>query len=490
MSPRASEPSSTELARRRERMVERQLRRRGIEDERVMDAMGAVPRERFVPEAQRSRAYRDGALPIGEGQTVSQPWIVARMAELLELEGPERVLEVGTGSGYAAAVLARLCSHVVTIERHAGARPAGRREHWRELGIRNVEVRTGDGSAGVPDRAPFDAISVTAAATDGPPRALVDQLAPGAPLVCPIERGAGERLVRIRDGREETIAAGALRAAGGGRVLKREAPPAGWSCARQTGDARSPWSSPRRGVLALPKGHPDAGETLEQAATREVREEAGVVAEPVEQLGEIRYWYTLSGERVLKTVTFFLFDYRSGSVEDHDDEVESAVWMPLEEAAEALSYKGEREIAAKALARGRAVDCRAVFVLNFYSAVFTDQLKRGRKTATIRVGDKSKKYRKGEVVLVTVGFQHSPRERIFEAVIDGVEVKRVRDLSPRDIEHDNPEFRRLDETVHFLEQIYGRKVEEDDVVTVVRFSQISDRPPEIAQRMQPGPHQN
>jgi hypothetical protein len=131
-----------------------------------------------------------------------------------------------------------------------------------------------------------------------------------------------------------------------------------------------------------------------------------------------------------------------------------------------------------------------VFVLNFYSPVFIDQLKRGRKTATIRLGDKSKKYRKGELVLVTVGFQHSPRERIFEAVIDSVEVKRVRELSPRDIEHENPEFRRLDETVHFLEQIYGRKVEEEDVVTVVRFSKISDRPPEIAQRMQPGPHQN
>jgi hypothetical protein len=131
-----------------------------------------------------------------------------------------------------------------------------------------------------------------------------------------------------------------------------------------------------------------------------------------------------------------------------------------------------------------------VFVLNFYSPLFIDQLKRGRKTATIRVGDKSNKYRKGEVVLVTVGFQHSPRERIFEAVIDSVEVKRVNELSPRDIEHDNPEFRRLDETVHFLEQIYGRKVEQEDLVTVVRFSQISDRPSEMAQRMQPGPHQN
>jgi hypothetical protein len=132
-----------------------------------------------------------------------------------------------------------------------------------------------------------------------------------------------------------------------------------------------------------------------------------------------------------------------------------------------------------------------VYVLNFYSPLFVDQLKRGRKTATIRLGDKSKKYRKGEVVLITVGFQHSPRERIFEAVIDDVEVKRVSDLSPRDIEHDNPEFRRLDETVHFLEQIYGREVSRDDDVTVVRFSQISDRPSEIAERSRPGgPHQN
>jgi hypothetical protein len=132
-----------------------------------------------------------------------------------------------------------------------------------------------------------------------------------------------------------------------------------------------------------------------------------------------------------------------------------------------------------------------MYVLNFYSPVFIDQLKRGRKTATIRLGDKAANYRKGEVVLVTVGFQHAPRERIFEAVIDGVEVKRVSELSPRDIEHDNPEFRRLDETVHFLEQIYGRKVEQDDVVTVDRFSQISDRPPEITERLRPdAPSQN
>jgi hypothetical protein len=132
-----------------------------------------------------------------------------------------------------------------------------------------------------------------------------------------------------------------------------------------------------------------------------------------------------------------------------------------------------------------------VFVLNFYSPIFVDQLKRGRKTATIRLGDKSKKYRKGELVLITVGFQHSPRERIFEAVIDSVEVKQAQELSPRDIEHDNPEFRRLDEMVHFLEQIYGRKVEMEDMVTVVRFSQVSDRPSEIHDRLRPaGPHQN
>jgi len=132
-----------------------------------------------------------------------------------------------------------------------------------------------------------------------------------------------------------------------------------------------------------------------------------------------------------------------------------------------------------------------VYVLNFYSPVFVDQLKRGRKTATIRLGDKSAKYRKGHVVLITVGFQHAPREKIFEAVIDAVEVKRVRELSPRDIEHDNPEFRRLEETVHFLEQIYGREVSRDDVVTVVRFSAILERPEEISERLSPGaPTQN
>ena len=122
-------------------------------------------------------------------------------------------------------------------------------------------------------------------------------------------------------------------------------------------------------------------------------------------------------------------------------------------------------------------------VLNFYSSVFADQLRRGRKTATIRLGDKSNKYRKNECVLVTIGYQHSPREKIFYAVIDQVEVKRVRDLSPRDIEHDNPEFRRHEELVTFLEQIYGREVSLDDTVTVVRFSQIVEKPSDMTERI-------
>jgi hypothetical protein len=118
----------------------------------------------------------------------------------------------------------------------------------------------------------------------------------------------------------------------------------------------------------------------------------------------------------------------------------------------------------------------ALYVLNFYSAIFVDQLKRGRKTATIRLGDKSRKYKRGQVVWVTVGFRHQPREKIFSAVIDDVEVKKVEDLSPRDIEHDNPEFRRLEDTVEFLGKIYTRSISMDDTVTVIRFSQIVERP--------------
>jgi hypothetical protein len=118
----------------------------------------------------------------------------------------------------------------------------------------------------------------------------------------------------------------------------------------------------------------------------------------------------------------------------------------------------------------------ALYVLNFYSPIFVDQLRSGRKTATIRLGDKSRKYKRGQVVWITIGYRHQPREKIFAAVVDDVEVKKVSELSPRDIEHDNPEFRRRDETVDFLEKIYTRPIGEEDTVTVIRFSQIVERP--------------
>ncbi len=187
-------------------MVDRQLRRRGIEDERVLAAMEEVPRERFLPERMRRKAYRDGAVRIGEGQTMSQPWIVACMAQLLELTGKEVVLEVGTGSGYAAAVLSRLCREVVTIERFEGL--AGQaRAALDGLGYENVDVRVGDGARGAPDRAPFGGISVTATAPEAPPPALFDQLAPGAALVCPVQRRRRELLMRFRGGVAESIVA-------------------------------------------------------------------------------------------------------------------------------------------------------------------------------------------------------------------------------------------------------------------------------------------
>ena len=178
-------------------MVERQLRRRGIEDERVLAAMEAVPREAFLPDALRERAYVDSALPIGEEQTISQPWIVAAICQALGLEGSELVLEVGTGSGYSAAVLARLAAHVVSIERHE---PLSREAAavLESLGVKNVEIVLGDGSLGVPERAPFDAIAVHATAP-APPRALIDQLAEGGRLVVPVSDGGdADRLTVLR----------------------------------------------------------------------------------------------------------------------------------------------------------------------------------------------------------------------------------------------------------------------------------------------------
>ena len=186
-------------------MVEGQLRERGIVDERVLAAMAEVPRELFLPEEARGGAYRDGAVAIGEGQTMSQPWIVARMTELLELDGDELVLEVGTGSGYGAAVLSRCCREVISVERHESLALRAR-EALAATGCANVEVRVGDGAGGAPDRAPFGGISVTATADAGPPIPLFEQLVPGAALVCPVrDSGGEEQLMRYREGVGEAV---------------------------------------------------------------------------------------------------------------------------------------------------------------------------------------------------------------------------------------------------------------------------------------------
>lgn len=164
-------------------MVERQLRRRGIADVRVLDAMARVPRELFVPAAVRRQAYEDVALPIGGGQTISQPFVVATMLTLLQPKPGERALDVGTGSGYNAALLAALGATVTGIELLPSLAEHARRA-LSDAGFGEVEVRVGDGRLGAPDRAPFDVIAV-AAATDAVPPALVEQLAPGGRLVLP-----------------------------------------------------------------------------------------------------------------------------------------------------------------------------------------------------------------------------------------------------------------------------------------------------------------
>ena len=179
----------------RARMVERQLRRRGIPDERVLAAMSRVPREQFVPDSVRAYAYADDALPIGQGQTISQPFVVATICSLLALDGFERVLDVGTGSGYQAAVLAELVPEVVTIERIQELAETARAA-LAAAGYRNVEVRVGDGSLGVPERAPFDAIAV-AAATPTVPQALYEQLAEGGRIVVPRGSRDGQELVLV-----------------------------------------------------------------------------------------------------------------------------------------------------------------------------------------------------------------------------------------------------------------------------------------------------
>jgi protein-L-isoaspartate(D-aspartate) O-methyltransferase len=167
--------------------------------------MGEILRERFVPGVPAAGAYADRPLDIGLGQTISAPWIVAFCTAALNVAPDARVLEVGTGSGYGAAVLARCCREVLTIERHPPLAERARAT-LAALGIDNVEVRIGDGAAGAPDQAPFDGIVVTAMATGHPPAALLRQLAPDAALICPVGYAGRGVLVRCRAGRVESLA--------------------------------------------------------------------------------------------------------------------------------------------------------------------------------------------------------------------------------------------------------------------------------------------
>lgn len=201
-----AEPS---FAERRARMVEQQLAARGISDPRVLAAFLAVPRERFVPEAAVAKAYLDQPLPIGAGQTISQPYIVAVTLEAMQLGGGERVLEIGAGSGYAAAVVSQVAGEVFTVERIPALAELAH-QRLRHLGFGNVHVRCGDGTLGWPEHAPYDAIAV-AAGGPAPPRALLRQLRIGGRLVIPIGKDEESQvLVRIvREGddrfREEPL---------------------------------------------------------------------------------------------------------------------------------------------------------------------------------------------------------------------------------------------------------------------------------------------
>lgn len=184
-----------EIAQAQANMVERQLRGRGIRDERVLTAMGRIPRHLFLPEPLREWAYADRAVAIGEKQTISQPYMVALMTELLLLRPADRVLEIGTGSGYQTAVLAELAADVVTIERHA-VLAARAQSLLHQLGYANVSVIVGDGTQGHIERAPYDAILVTAAGPQIPPT-LEAQLAIGGRLVCPVGPREVQELVRV-----------------------------------------------------------------------------------------------------------------------------------------------------------------------------------------------------------------------------------------------------------------------------------------------------
>jgi protein-L-isoaspartate(D-aspartate) O-methyltransferase len=180
----------------RTRMIDKHLKGRGIRDRAVLQAMAEVPREAFLPDEMREAAYQDAPLPIGEGQTISQPYIVAVMTQLLEPRRTDRVLEVGTGSGYAAAVLSRIVEMVYTLERHASlARSA--QAVFDRLGYDNIHVREGDGTLGWPEESPFEAIVVTAGAC-GVPEPLKRQLAIGGRLVIPVGSREVQKLRHIR----------------------------------------------------------------------------------------------------------------------------------------------------------------------------------------------------------------------------------------------------------------------------------------------------
>jgi len=180
----------------RRKMVAEQLRARGIRDERLLAAMEEIPRHRFIPASLASRSYEDGPLPIGEGQTISQPYIVAEMTEALRLSGTEKVLEIGTGSGYQTAILCRLAREVVTVERIASLLK-GAGKILPELELENVRFRVGDGTMGVPEEAPFDRVIVTAASPDVP-APLFEQLAEGGIMVIPVGARWEQDLLRVR----------------------------------------------------------------------------------------------------------------------------------------------------------------------------------------------------------------------------------------------------------------------------------------------------
>lgn len=229
----SAELNETDLAHLRHSMVRDQLRRRHITDRRVLAAMETTPRHLFVPPGQRHAAYEDGPLSIGAGQTISQPYIVARMTELLRLAPTDRVLEIGTGSGYQAAVLAGLAGDVWTIERHVDlAEQAEAR--LTELGYHNVHVIAGDGSLGLPEHAPYDAIIVTAAAPFVPDR-LKEQLAVDGRMVIPVASGLHQdlRLIeRVACAKDEAVAQDGDAPAGAEGVSSLEHP--GEPCFRET----------------------------------------------------------------------------------------------------------------------------------------------------------------------------------------------------------------------------------------------------------------